>query len=218
MRLHATKGKSTMSAHIEEFGYKVHSIAGSNASIGAVGVGDVTASRIARNHAGRRARHAFRRPKFVSREFRPQKTEITVRGVTIGGGEFVTMARPLLGRGEKQILDRRSWWQSRGEPARRCVQARPLRFPGSGTPRPQAARQGAPDHRPRHHHQVMSDRDVEMVAEYAIFFRSAPATCKFCVAQTLGKCGRPILLKRLSSTIKELLMSAEYVVAHGNPK
>jgi 3-deoxy-7-phosphoheptulonate synthase len=36
--------------------------------------------------------------------------------------------------------------------------------------------------------------------------------------KTLGKCNRPVLLKRgMSSTIKELLMSAEYVVAHGNP-
>jgi 3-deoxy-7-phosphoheptulonate synthase len=34
----------------------------------------------------------------------------------------------------------------------------------------------------------------------------------------LGKCNRPVLLKRgMSSTIKELLMSAEYIVAHGNP-
>jgi 3-deoxy-7-phosphoheptulonate synthase len=34
----------------------------------------------------------------------------------------------------------------------------------------------------------------------------------------LGKSSRPVLLKRgMSSTIKELLMSAEYVVAHGNP-
>ena len=33
-----------------------------------------------------------------------------------------------------------------------------------------------------------------------------------------GACGRPVLLKRgMSSTIKELLMSAEYIVAHGNP-
>ena len=36
--------------------------------------------------------------------------------------------------------------------------------------------------------------------------------------KSLGGCGRPVLLKRgMSSTIKELLMSAEYVVAHGNP-
>src|SRR5208282_3609771 len=39
----------------------------------------------------------------------------------------------------------------------------------------------------------------------------------FALLKALGGCGRPVLLKRgLSSTIKELLMSAEYVVAHGN--
>jgi len=40
----------------------------------------------------------------------------------------------------------------------------------------------------------------------------------FMLLKALGKCGRPVLLKRgLSSSIKELLMSAEYVTAHGNP-
>jgi 3-deoxy-7-phosphoheptulonate synthase len=39
----------------------------------------------------------------------------------------------------------------------------------------------------------------------------------FVLLKALGKCGRPVLLKRgMSSTVKELLMSAEYVVAHGN--
>src|SRR5207245_923640 len=40
----------------------------------------------------------------------------------------------------------------------------------------------------------------------------------FALMKSLGTCGRPVLLKRgMSSTIKELLMSAEYIVAHGNP-
>ncbi len=40
----------------------------------------------------------------------------------------------------------------------------------------------------------------------------------FALLKALGSCGRPVLLKRgMSSTIKELLMSAEYIVAHGNP-
>jgi len=39
----------------------------------------------------------------------------------------------------------------------------------------------------------------------------------FMLLKELGKCGRPGLLKRgLSSTVEELLMSAEYVTAHGN--
>lgn len=39
----------------------------------------------------------------------------------------------------------------------------------------------------------------------------------FALLKTLGGCGRPVLLKRgLSATYKELLMAAEYIVAHGN--
>jgi 3-deoxy-7-phosphoheptulonate synthase len=65
----------------------------------------------------------------------------------------------------------------------------------------------------------MSDRDVDLVAEYADILQIGARNMQnFALLKTLGKCGRPILLKRgLSSTIKELLMSAEYIVAHGNP-
>src|SRR5881398_2796342 len=64
----------------------------------------------------------------------------------------------------------------------------------------------------------MSDRDVDMVAEYADVLQIGARNMQnFALLKTLGKCGRPILLKRgMSSTIKELLMSAEYIVAHGN--
>jgi 3-deoxy-7-phosphoheptulonate synthase len=67
--------------------------------------------------------------------------------------------------------------------------------------------------------EVMSDRDVEMVAEYADILQIGARNMQnFSLLKTLGQCGRPILLKRgLSATIKELLMSAEYIVAHGNP-
>jgi 3-deoxy-7-phosphoheptulonate synthase len=67
--------------------------------------------------------------------------------------------------------------------------------------------------------EVMSDRDVEMVAEYADILQIGARNMQnFSLLKTLGKAGRPVMLKRgLSSTIKELLMSAEYIVAHGNP-
>jgi 3-deoxy-7-phosphoheptulonate synthase len=65
----------------------------------------------------------------------------------------------------------------------------------------------------------MSDRDVGMVAEYADVVQVGARNMQnFALLKSLGGCGRPVLLKRgMSSTIKELLMSAEYVVAHGNP-
>jgi 3-deoxy-7-phosphoheptulonate synthase len=67
--------------------------------------------------------------------------------------------------------------------------------------------------------EVMSDSEVSLVAEYADVLQIGARNMQnFSLLKTLGKCGRPILLKRgMSSTVKELLMSAEYIVAHGNP-
>src|SRR5216110_2067956 len=67
--------------------------------------------------------------------------------------------------------------------------------------------------------EIMSDRDVEMVAEYTDCMQMGARNMQnFALLKSLGACGRPVLLKRgMSSTIKELLMSAEYIVAHGNP-
>jgi 3-deoxy-7-phosphoheptulonate synthase len=66
--------------------------------------------------------------------------------------------------------------------------------------------------------EVMSDRDAELVAEYADIMQVGARNMQnFALLKSLGKCGRPVMLKRgMSSTIKELLMSAEYLVAHGN--
>jgi 3-deoxy-7-phosphoheptulonate synthase len=65
----------------------------------------------------------------------------------------------------------------------------------------------------------MSDRDVDLVAKYADVMQVGARNMQnFMLLKELGKCGRPVLLKRgLSSTVKELLMSAEYITAHGNP-
>jgi 3-deoxy-7-phosphoheptulonate synthase len=66
--------------------------------------------------------------------------------------------------------------------------------------------------------EVMSDRDVDLIAQYADVMQVGARNMQnFILLKALGKCKRPVLLKRgLSSTIKELLMSAEYIVAHGN--
>src|ERR1700674_5913147 len=98
MKLHATKEEiDHVRERIEEFGYKVHSIAGEErVVIGAVGMGDVTAclESLEAMPGVEKAVRISAPYKFVSREFRPGRTEITVRGVTIGGGEVVTMGSP----------------------------------------------------------------------------------------------------------------------------
>ena len=212
---------------IEEFGYKVHSIEGEErVVIGVVGVGDVTAclESLEATPGVERAVRISAPYKFVSREFKKEHTVLRVNGVEIGGDEFVVMAGPCSVESERQIMETAEGVAAAGAPhaARRRLQAAhfALRFPGHGTGRPEAAAQGQGGHRPRHRHR--SDERPRRGA----WWPSTP-TCmqvgarnmqNFALLKSLGGCGRPVLLKRgMSSTIKELLMSAEYVVAHGNP-
>jgi 3-deoxy-7-phosphoheptulonate synthase len=227
IRMHATREQvAEVRTRIEEFGYKVHSIEGEErVVIGAVGVGDVTQC-LESLEAMPQVEKAVRISapyKFVSREFRNHKTEIKAANAVIGGDDFVVMAGPCSVESEKQILES-------AEIVARCG-AKLLRG-GAFKPRTSPYDfQGLEEEglkllaKARRETglgiitEVMSDRDVSMVASYADILQIGARNMQnFALLKSLGQCGRPILLKRgMSSTVKELLMSAEYIVAHGNP-
>src|SRR5436190_22048334 len=227
MKLHATRQEiDEVRKQVEHFGYKVHSIEGEErVVIGVVGVGDVTAC-MESIEAMPQVDNVVRISapyKFVSKEFRKEKTQIKVNGTEIGGGEFVVMAGPCSVESEKQIMQAAEGVAKAGAKLLRGGAFKPRTSPydfqgmeEEGLKLLDKARRvtglGIIT-------EVMSDRDVEMVAEYADILQIGARNMQnFSLLKTLGKCGRPILLKRgLSSTIKELLMSAEYIVAHGNP-
>src|SRR4051795_9983830 len=109
IKLHATKAEvDAVCERIREFGYKVHSIEGEErVVIGVVGVGDVTAC-LESLEAMPQVEKAVRISapyKFVSREFRPAKSQIKANGTEIGGDEFVVMAGPCSVESERQILE-----------------------------------------------------------------------------------------------------------------
>src|SRR5580698_4399847 len=228
MKLHASKEEvAQVRSRIEEFGYKVHSIEGEErVVIGAVGVGDVTAclESIEAMPCVERAVRISAPYKFVSREFRAQKTEITVRGATFGGNEFVVMAGPCSVESERQILEAAEIVARGGAKLLRGGAFKPRTSPydfqgleEEGLKMLDKAKRATGLGIIT---EVMSDRDVDLVAEYADILQIGARNMQnFALLKTLGKCGRPVLLKRgMSSTVKELLMSAEYVVAHGNPQ
>jgi 3-deoxy-7-phosphoheptulonate synthase len=66
--------------------------------------------------------------------------------------------------------------------------------------------------------EVMDTRQVELVAEHADMLQVGARNMQnFALLSELGRVQRPVLLKRgLSATIQELLMAAEYIMAHGN--
>ena len=66
--------------------------------------------------------------------------------------------------------------------------------------------------------EVMDASDIPLISKYADIFQVGARNMQnFSLLKALGKCGKPILLKRgLSATMRELLMAAEYIVAYGN--
>jgi 3-deoxy-7-phosphoheptulonate synthase len=67
--------------------------------------------------------------------------------------------------------------------------------------------------------EVLDTEDVELVAEYADILQVGARNMQnFALLKKLGEINKPVMLKRgLSATIKEFLLSAEYIVTHGNP-
>jgi 3-deoxy-7-phosphoheptulonate synthase len=227
MRPHATREEiDHVRERIAEFGYRVHSIEGEErVVIGVVGVGDVTAclESLEATPGVEKAMRISAPYKFVSKEFRKGRSVIKINGCEIGGDEFVVMAGPCSVESEKQIMDTAEGVAAAGARILRGGAFKPRTSPydfqgmeleGLKLLRKAKERTGLGIIT-----EIMSDRDVEMVAEYADVLQIGARNMQnFSLLKTLGKCGRPILLKRgLSSTIKELLMSAEYIVAHGNP-
>ncbi len=227
MRLHARQEEiDHVCERIREYGYKVHSIQGEErVVIGAVGIGDVTAcleSLEALPYVEKAVRISAPY-KFVSREFHPGRTQIRVNSIEIGGDEFVVMAGPCSVESEKQIMATAEGVAAAGARLLRGgafkPRTSPYDFQGMEEEGLKLLRKAREATGLAIITEVMSDRDVDLVAEYADILQIGARNMQnFALLKTLGKCGRPVLLKRgMSSTLKELLMSAEYVTAHGNP-
>ncbi|MBV8818580.1 MAG: 3-deoxy-7-phosphoheptulonate synthase [Acidobacteriaceae bacterium] len=227
MKLHSTREEiDQVCGRITEFGYKIHAIEGEErVVIGVVGVGDVTAC-LESVEAMPQVEKAVRISapyKFVSKEFRPSKSVLNINGCEIGGDEFIVMAGPCSVESEKQIMAAAEGVAAAGAKLLRGgafkPRTSPYDFQGLETEGLKLLEKAKRATGLGIITEVMSDRDVDLVAEYADILQIGARNMQnFALLKTLGKTARPVLLKRgMSSTIKELLMSAEYVVAHGNP-
>src|SRR5713226_5312724 len=226
MRPHAPKSEiDYVCERIREFGYKVHSIEGEErVVIGVVGVGDVTAclESLEATPGVESAMRISAPYKFVSKEFKKERTQIRVDGLEIGGDEFIVMAGPCSVESERQIMDTAESVRASGARILRGgafkPRTSPYDFQGLELEGLKLLRKAKQATGLAIVTEVMSDRDVDLVAEYTDIVQIGARNMQnFALLKSLGKCGRPVLLKRgMSSTVKELLMSAEYLVAHGN--
>jgi 3-deoxy-7-phosphoheptulonate synthase len=227
MKLHSTKEEiEQVCERIRDFGYKIHAIEGEErVVIGAVGTGDTTAC-LESVEAMPQVEKAVRISapyKFVSKEYRSERTRIRVDGCEIGGDQFIVMAGPCSVESENQIMQAAEGVARAGAKLLRGgafkPRTSPYDFQGMEEEGLKLLAKAKRATGLAIITEVMSDRDVDLVADYADVLQIGARNMQnFALLKTLGKCSRPVLLKRgMSSTIKELLMSAEYVVAHGNP-
>ena len=162
--------------------------------------------------------------KLASRESREGDTIINVGNVAIGGPKFVVIAGPCAVETEEQLMESAYVVKKAGASMLRGGAFKPRTSPYScqglgeeGLKILARAREktGLPVVT-----EVMSASDVELVESYVDVLQvGARNTQNFALLKGVGHSKKPVLLKRgMMTTIEELLMSAEYILASGNDR
>lgn len=161
--------------------------------------------------------------KLVSREFKAEDSIIDVgKGIKIGGKRAVVMAGPCAIEDADTLNDIGSEIKKAGA----CIlrggafkpRSSPYSFQGLGEEGLKYLKEAGDKLNLPTVSEVMDTRDVSLVAKYVDILQIGARNMQnFNLLKEVGITKKPVLLKRgLSSTIKELLMSAEYILAGGN--
>ena len=161
--------------------------------------------------------------KCCNRKFHPEDMVVECEGVKIGGGNFAMIAGPCSVESEEQIVAVAKAVKAAGAQLLRGgafkPRTSPYDFPGlkaTGLELLKIARQetGLPFVT-----EIMSVADLPLFEDVDMLQVGARNMQNFDLLRELGKMDKPILLKRgLANTLKELLMSAEYIMASGNER
>jgi 3-deoxy-7-phosphoheptulonate synthase len=210
---------------IKECGYQAHVIQGAERTIiGAVGNGERRSELEALRAAPGVAEviqiaHPF---KLVSRQLRQVGTVVDVRGHKIGNGDVVVIAGPCSVESEEQLLETAHAVKAAGANMLRGgaykPRTSPYDFQGLGVEALRFLDRARKETGLPIVTEVMSESDVEVVAEYADMLQVGARNMQnFSLLRKLATAPKPILLKRgPSATVKEWLLAAEYLLAGGN--
>ena len=160
--------------------------------------------------------------KFVSREFKKADTIIDVKGHLIGGDNFMLMAGPCSVENREMLSNIAKEVKKGGAVALRGgaykPRTSPYDFQGLGEVGLEYLREVADENDMLVVTELMDSDDLELVSSYADIIQIGARNMQnFSLLKKLGKLDKPVLLKRgLSATINEFLLSAEYILAHGN--
>ena len=160
--------------------------------------------------------------KLASREVHPTDTVIEVDGVRIGGLELTIMAGPCSVESEVQLRTVAEGVKAAGAHILRGGAFKPRTSPYAFQGLEEEGLKLLSDARKLTGlpivTEVLEPDRVELVAEHADILQIGARNIQnFSLLKEVGQCRRPVLLKRgMATTIKEFLLSAEYVLAGGN--
>ncbi len=160
--------------------------------------------------------------KLASRDFKPDKTIITVGDVKIGGDGIVVMAGPCAVESREQIFETAWAVKEAGAKILRGgafkPRTSPYTFQGLGVPALELLGEVSETVGLPVVSEVMAANDIEAVSKYVDILQIGARNMQnYSLLQEVGKTSKPVLLKRgMSSTIHEWLMSAEYILSNRN--
>ncbi len=161
--------------------------------------------------------------KMASREFHPEPTVVRIGNVAIGEGEPVLIAGPCAVEGRESLLLTARAAKAAGATMLRGgaykPRTSPYSFSGLGEEGLRLLAEAREETGLPVVTEVMEPDQVERVAEYADMLQiGARNMSNFPLLRRAGRTDTPVMLKRnYSATIEEWLMSAEYILAEGNP-
>lgn len=161
--------------------------------------------------------------KLASKDFKKEPSVIDVGGgVRVGGKRLVVMAGPCSVENKKLLIDIAQKVKKAGATVLRGgafkPRTSPYSFQGLGEKGLKFLSEARKETGLRIVTELMDVRDTELVCKYADIIQIGARNMQnFNLLREVGKTRKPVLLKRgMSNTIKEFLMSAEYILSEGN--
>ena len=160
--------------------------------------------------------------KIASREYHPDDTLVPLNGITVGGANLAIIAGPCSVESREQIIETAYAVREAGATALRGgafkPRSSPYAFQGLGEEGLRYLAEAREQTGLPIVTEVMDPQLVPLVCQYADVLQIGARNMQnYALLHAAGESQHPVLLKRgMSSTIEELLMSAEYILSHGN--
>ncbi len=217
---------ANVTARVEQSGRQVHLSTGEERTIvGVVGDGRPLDREQIERMSGVESTVPILRPyKLASRDFRPQDTLVRLNGFSAGDKGVVICAGPCAVESREQLLETAHAVKEAGAKVLRGgafkPRTSPYSFQGLGAEGLKILAEAREQTGLLVVTEVMSPEKVPLVSAYADVLQIGARNMQnYALLHAVGEAQKPVLLKRgMMSTMEELLMSAEYILSHGNDR